>query len=242
VTGNGRVRQVGRVGQVGQVGLVGLGLMLMPAMARAQDAPELRAHHVTISGGVMSSGQYDVGESTAQLRGNAPGATAPPFTLFTTDAHISRATGPELKVGFAITSRILFEAGGSVSRPRIGVAIAGDAEAPAQELPGEQLQQYFFDASVTWQLPIRLGRRLAPFVVGGGGYLRQLHEERTLGEAGQIYYAGGGARYFLRGGHDPVRPIGIRGDVRVNVRRKGIDFEDRMRTFPSFSLLLFVGL
>lgn len=219
-----------------------VGLLVLPALAHAQDAPALRTHRLTVAGGVISSGSYDVGSATAELRGNALGATAPPFTLFTADSEVSRGTAPEIKVGFAITSRFLFEAGGSVSRPRIGVAIAADPEAPAQQLPGEELQQYLFDASLSWQLPIRMGRRFAPYAIGGGGYLRQLHEDRTLGETGEVYYAGGGLRYFWRGGHGTQRPLGLRGDVRINVRRKGIDFEDQMRTYPSFSLLLFVGL
>jgi hypothetical protein len=217
-------------------------LLGLPTIAHAQDAPSLRAHRLTVSAGVSWSGGYDVGSATAQLRGNSPGATAPPFTLLTADSRVTSAAGPEIKAGFSITRTLLLEAGGSVSRPRIGVSIAGDAEAPAQQLPGEELRQYLFDGSLSWQLPIRLGGRLAPFVIGGGGYLRQLHEDRTLGETGQIYYAGGGARYFLRGGHGGARPIGLRGDVRVNVRRRGIDFDNTMRAYPTLSLQLFVGI
>ena len=40
----------------------------------------------------------------------------------------------------------------------------------------------------------RVGSRILPFVTGGGGYLRQLHEGDTLAETGRIYYVGGGAR------------------------------------------------
>jgi hypothetical protein len=217
-------------------------LLGVPAIAHAQEAPSLRAHRVTVSAGVLWSGGYDVGSATAQLRGNSPGATATPFTLLTADSRVSSATGPEIKAGFAFTRSLLFEAGGSLSRPRIGVSITADAEAPAQQLVGEELRQFVIDGSLSWQLPIRLGGRLAPFVIGGGGYLRQLHEDRTLGETGQIYYAGGGARYFLRGGYGSSRPVGLRGDVRVNVRRRGIDFDNTMRAYPTLSLQLFVGI
>ena len=81
-----------------------------------------------------------------------------------------------------------------------------------------------------------------PSSSGGAAFLRQLHEDRTLAETGQIYYAGGGARYWLRGGHGAGRAVGLRGDARVNFRRNGIDFEDTMRTYPTFSLSVFVGL
>ena len=99
-----------------------------------------------------------------------------------------------------------------------------------------------FDGGVTWQPPINMGRALAPFVSGGAGYLRQLHEDRTLVETGQLYYAGGGARLWLRGGHDRTRPIGVRGEFRFTVRRQGIDFADKTRAYPTFSLFAFVGL
>ena len=90
-----------------------------------------------------------------------------PFTLFTAESRLTSVTAPELRVGFAVTRRLALEFGVAVTRPRVGVAIAGDAEAPAQQLLGEELEQYLFDGGVTWQLPIRMGARLAPFVSGG---------------------------------------------------------------------------
>jgi len=233
------VRQVHEVGSLALVAVVAL---VASTPVNAQQAPELRDNRLTISAGMMWSGGYDIGDSTAQLRGNGTGGTAPSFTLFTADSRVSSATAPELRVGVSLTRRLVVEGGLTVTRPRIGVSIAGDPETAAQELPGEQLQQYLFDGGVTWQLPINFGRRLAPFVIGGAGYLRQLHEDRTLAETGRIYYAGGGARYWLRGGHGTTRPAGLRGEFRMNRRSDGIDFEDQMRTYPAVSLFFFLGL
>jgi hypothetical protein len=87
-----------------------------------------------------------------------------------------------------------------------------------------------------------MGGRLAPFVSGGAGYLRQLHEDRTFAETGQLYYAGGGARYWLHGGRGRTRPVGIRGELRINVRRHGIDFANETRSYPTFFLAAFVGI
>lgn len=210
--------------------------------ATAQEPPELRDNRLTISAGGTWLGGYDVGTSSAQLRGNGTGPTPPAFRLFTADARFSPAIAPEIRVSFSLTPRIAIEGGASLSHPRVGVRIAGDAEAGAQELPGERLEQYVFDGGVSWQLPIRLGRRLAPYVTGGGAHLRQLHEDRTLAETGRIYYAGGGARWWLRGGRGRARAAGLRGEFRLNVRNQGIDFEDQMRTYPAFSLFLFIGL
>jgi hypothetical protein len=226
----------------GATGALILCLVVSTAPASAQEAPELRSHHVTINAGIIWLGGYDIGVSTAKLRGNGMGATPPTFALLTADSHFTSAIAPELRFGFAISRRWTVEGGGQWGQPHIAVAISGDAEAPAQELAGEQLQQYVFDAGVNWQLPISMGRKLAPFVSGGAGYLRQLHEDRTSAETGQIYYAGAGARYWLRGGQGRTRPIGIRGEFRLNVRRQGIDFANETRAYPSVSLGAFFGI
>jgi len=228
--------------RLAQLALMCVALVAASGLASAQDAPSLRAHRFTIGGAIVWSGAYDIGEATAQLRGNGPGASAPPVTLFTSDSRVSSVPSPELRIGFAMTRRLALEFATSVTQPHVGVAIAGDTEAPSQQLLGEKLEQYLFEGGATWQLPVRLGTKLAPFVAGGYAFLRQLHEDRTLAETGQVYHAGGGARYFLRGGHGAGRPVGLRGDARVNFRRHGIDFEDTMRTYSTFSLSVFVGL
>lgn len=212
------------------------------APADAQDGPELRANRITINAGVTRADGYDVGTSTADLRGNGTGLTPTPFPLFTAASRVSPATAPELRVGLSLTRRFVLEGGASLSHPRIGVSISGDPESASQQLLGEELQQYLFDGGLTWQLPINTGRRLAPFVTGGAGYLRQLHEDRTFAETGRIYYAGGGARYWLRGGRGKTRPAGLRGEIRMNMRTRGVDFEDKMRSYPTLSLFAFMGL
>jgi hypothetical protein len=211
-------------------------------VVRAQEAPSVREHRFTVGGGVVWTGAYDIGDATAQLRGNGPGASTPPVTLFTADSRVTSTASPELRVGFAMTRHVVLEFGVAMAQPHIGVAIGSDAEAPSQQLPGEKLEQYLFEGGATWQLPVRIGAKLAPFIAGGATFLRQLHEDRTLAETGQTYHAGGGARYFLRGGHGIGRDVGVRGDARVNFRRNGIDFENTMRTYSTFTLSVFVGL
>ncbi len=225
----------------GPLFVAAIALSCVPLVAHAQEAPSLRAHHFTIGAGLLWSGAYDIGDATAQLRGNGSG-TPPPFTLLTAESRVTSAVAPEFRVGFAATPRVALEFGVAVTRPHIGVAIAADPEAPAQQLLGERLEQYLIGGGVTWQLPIRMGARLAPFVSGGATFLRQLHEDRALAETGQIYHAGGGARYWFRGGHGAMRALGLQGDARMNFRTGGIDFEDTMRTFPTFSLAVFIGL
>lgn len=214
-------------------------LLLTMVLAGASTAADAQ---VAIAGGLTWSGGYDLGASGAQLRTNAPGATPPPFTLFNVDARLAPAPGGELRVGVAITPRLTVEGGALFARRRLGFDIGGDPEAGAVQLDGESLQHYVFDAGVWWQLPFGQGARFRTLAGGGGGYLRQLHQDRTLVESGQMYYAAGSARYWLRGRPESNRSLGLRGDVRLNVRRGAIDFADRARIYPTFSVLTFLAL
>ncbi len=217
-------------------------LLISARSAQAQEAPDLRAHRLLLDGGVVWSGSYAIGDSTAQLRGNAAGTSPPPFTLFSASSEVGSVTSVVARVGFTLTPRLVLEGGATFGTPRVPVAMSRDPEASPQRLEGEQLKQYLFDAAVVWHLPMRWGARVRPFVIGGAGYLRQLHEERTLVETGQVYYGGLGVRHWLRGGSGAARAVGLRGDVRANVRRGGIDFDDKNRVFPTLSVHLFVRL
>jgi hypothetical protein len=218
-----------------------MGCLIVPVLASAQSAeqPSLRAHRVTVVGGVTWSGSYPIGSANAILRSSAVGASPPPFTLFSAASTVESIAGLEGRVGFALTNNLAVEAGGAFARPKVGIAISADPEVASQVLEGEELQQYVFDAGAVWQLPVRLGRRARPFVSGGAGYLRQLHQGRTLIEHGQTYYGGGGLRLWLRGGDGMKRSLGLRADARVTWRRDGIDFDNRTRAFPHISGFVF---
>ena len=212
------------------------------ALAALSVAASPCAAQVTINGGLLWSAGHETGMSTADLRSNAAGSSAPPFTWFQADSRIGQAPGFEGRVGVDVTRSLTIEGGASYARPPLTFAISRDAESASQEYEGESLHQYAFDGAVLWRLPMERTPRVTPFVVGGVGYLRQLHEERTLVESGQLYFAGGGARFWLRGSATSSRALGLRMDVRVNIRRRGIDFENAVRVYPTVSALLFVGL
>ena len=197
---------------------------------------------VTISVGPEWLGGYPIGTSTAQLRTNAPGAAPPPFRLFTVESRIAPSAAGEVRVGVAITPRLTVEGGAVFGRRRVPLSISGDLEAAPQRLEGESLHHYVFDGALAFELHHPSRTRLRTFVLGGAGYLRQLHEDRTLVKTGQLYYLGGGAKYWLRHRPDSSRSLGVRGDVRFNVRHHGVDFENKTRLYPSVSLLLFVAL
>jgi hypothetical protein len=222
--------------------LIGVALSGARAQAQAADVtPSPRAHRVTVTGGLIWSGGYDIGDATAALRGNAVGASAPPFTLFTAQTSVDPAAGVEARVGFAVTRDLAVETGFSYQQPGLTTQLASDAEIPAVSLDAERLAQYVVDVAAVWQLPrLRLGARMRPFVIAGGGYLRQLYEERTLVETGSLYFAGGGVRYWLRGGDGVRRGVGLRTDARAQWRRDGVEFEGKTRLTPAVTAHVFV--
>ncbi len=204
-------------------------LVLWAARADAQ---------VFIDGGLNWSGGYAIGVADADLRTNAPGTVPPPFTLFTVDSRLSAAVGGEVRGGFAFGGWSI-EGSAAYARRHLAFSISGDSEAPANDFEGESIQHYEFGGGVAWQLPWLKTDRLRPFAAGGATYLRQLHQDRTLVETGTVIYGGVGTRYWLWGRPDSPLSIGLRGDLRINVSRHAIDFEDEPRLYPSLSLLLF---
>lgn len=201
--------------------------------------PQTSRVEVEVGGGLF--GGAGLGTGDANLRANA--TARQPFRLFTADSRFERAPTVHVRAAVPLTSRFALEGGVTRSRPDIRTSLTADAEGAAPLTSIEQVDQYVFDASLVWMLDaLRLGDRLIPFVTGGGGYLRQLHEGRTVIEHGQIYHAGGGVKYWLLTRTSGfVRSTGLRGDARVELVRGGISFEERPRPHAAVSGGLFVG-
>jgi hypothetical protein len=212
--------------------------------AQGPPDPHLRARRPSVSAGVFTTGGYPIGEATAELRRNVLGTTAPPpFTLFRSSTEVNRAAGLDVHVAWPLSPSLAVEIGGAFSRPGLTVSIDGDPEGPAVTLDGSRVAQYVVDATLVWQLSqVRMGDRTRPFVSAGGGYLRQLYDERTRVETGQLLHVGAGVRHWLRGGRGVGRDVGLRGDVRYYLRRQGVEFAGETRQFPAASVSLFVGL
>lgn len=216
-------------------------LAVAAAPSSAQTVGARPAPRIEVEAGGGLIGGTDLGRGDANLRASA--TARQPFRLFTADSRFERAPTVHLRAAVPLGLRFALEGGVTRGRPEIRTSLTADAESAAPRTSVEQVDQYVFDASLLWMLDaLRLGDRLVPFVVGGGGYLRQLHEGRTLIEHGQIYHAGGGIKYWLLSrATGVVRSAGLRGDARVLVVRGGISFDDRPRPHAAVSGGLFVG-
>jgi len=208
------------------------------AAAQANRAPA-RPPRFMVSAGLLLNGGYDLGDRAAQLRGNGVSNPAP-FTLFHADGAMDRTAGLDGRFAYALTRAVSLEVGGSWSKPHVNVTVTQDTESTGTTLVAETVSQYTVDIGGLFWLFSRQGTRLRPYVLGGGGYLRQLHENQLVVETGHTIFGGGGVEYAFRA---PARGrrLGVRGEARLVHRVGGIDFEDKSRSHPSLSVLGFVG-
>jgi hypothetical protein len=211
-------------------------LALIPAMVGAQ--PARPDGNVELSGGIRWTGSMNVGGTDATEtapNGNrfslfAAGTTLPPAAVF--DGGVSVRVTRSFRVGLAASF------GGVDLRTRI--------ESDVEGIPGvdvvEQLTQLTIGVNVAFELArFAPSDRIIPFISGGAGYLRQLHDGRTLVETGSAYHVGGGADMLLQsGGRGVMKSVGIRVDVRGELRRGGVAFDDGMHAAPSAGLQVFV--
>jgi hypothetical protein len=213
---------------------------ILVAPAAAQTAPAPRRNQVTVSAGLIAGGSYPIGDQLAQIRSNATG-TPPPFTLFRAESTFDPTIGFEGRVAFALTNQIEAEVGGRYAKPQLTVDITGDTEAQQTATVTDTVSRYAVDVSGVWHLPFAFGSRARPYVIGGAGYLRELHADRLIVDSGTLVQAGGGVRYWLRGVSGRGAAFGVRADARLVRRSGGIEFEERSRSYPTVSVLAFAG-
>ena len=106
------------------------------------------------------------------------------------------------RVGYYISRSISIEGSVRYARPELSVDLSGDAESAADVTATEIASHYVFGGSVLFDLrgASFAGGRGVPFVSGGAGYLRELHEGNLLVETGIEYHATAGLKYWFGSG------------------------------------------
>ena len=219
--------------------LVPLLFLVLAAPASAQNDPPIHRVEVEVGGGIL--GGASLGSAEANLRANA--TTKQPYRVFSTASRMTPGGSVQVRVGFALSRRLAVEGGGVFSRPAIRTSVSADVEGAPAVTVDERVDQYFIEASLLVRLDeIRLGSRTIPFLSGGAGYLRQLHQGLTFIDEGHLYHLGGGVKHWLfardRGF---VRAAGLRADGRVYVLVSGISFDGRPRPHAAASGSFFLA-
>jgi len=205
--------------------------LVAPAAASAQ--PRL---DITISGARWEGYGLDAGR--ASITGPQT-PTGSPVTLFDTDAAIRPGPGAELRLGWRVFRGIYAEATGGLGVNAIEARVSGDIEQAPPITVSSTLTQITIEGGALIEvatLPLFAGN-LVPFVDGGGGYLRQVHEERVLIETGRTLYVGAGVKWRSAA----VKPRGlvqrlvVRADARFVSRTAGVDVVDERRNYITVS-------
>jgi hypothetical protein len=214
-------------------------LVASPAGAQTTAAGQpFQRFEVAIGAGLF--GGAALGGVDANLRANS--LSRQPYRLFSTETRFASAPAVEGRVGIALTRRYAIEVRVSFARPELRTSIADDAEAGQTLTAVEQIDQYQVDAGLLVMLEkLRLGG-VVPFASAGGGYLRQLHEGRTVVEEGRVFHAGGGVKYRLFARQVGIlKAAGFRADARLYLLAGAITLDDRLRPLGALSGSLFVA-
>jgi hypothetical protein len=151
-----------------------------------------------------------------------------PFLLFTTTGEQGGAIGGGASVTGRLSRRFSVEGSFLVANPRLEITIPNDVEGLPEIVVEGELTEYLIEASLLADVVTRSRWRV--FAIGGAGYLRQLHEGRSLVDEGRVYHAGGGVKYRLRTyTAGLLRGLGIRGQARLLVRDEGFSLEGQNR-------------
>lgn len=217
-------------------------LAVVPSLASAQP----REGHLEIGASVGIARGHDLGTEKAVESGNGV-PSGSPVTLFQASSMLERGPMFEGRVAWHLTRAFAVEGTVGMTRTHLKTSITNDFEQAPPVSSTSRLTQYTIEAGVLWQ-PNGLWfahSRVRPFVTGGGGYLRQLHDGATLVETGRSAFAGGGVKVALHQATGPrpskLKTVGLRADARVNFTHGGFDVDGVVwRTYPSLTGGIFV--
>jgi hypothetical protein len=202
------------------------GILVGAADAQAQRSrPNLfRGGSVEIDVGGAWQTRVPFGSISAPLTGNQG---APTVDLFDTSTAIEAFPAVEARLGVHVGSVFEIEGAFRYARPELQTRITGDFENAPDLTATEPFSQYAIELNGVIHLnALRFGDGV-PFIFGGAGYLRELHNGRELVETGEQIQGGAGVKIlFARSPRGFVRSVGIRADARVYARRRGVEIDD----------------
>jgi hypothetical protein len=185
-----------------------------------------RAGSIEVGGSATWTLGYDAGSRPALETANSTQGAAP-ITLFTTTSEVRPAVGVDGRVGIYLASRVSAEATIQFSRPALETRVSDDFENAAPITAEATFTSYIIGGSLLYHFG---AGRVVPFVSGGAGYLRQLHEDNADVVTGSEFHGGGGVKIWMGAGG---RRFGLRIDAQASSRSKSISFEEKRRVVPS---------
>lgn len=177
---------------------------------------------------MLWQGGFDLGTVNAELQRNPTTGTGP-LDLFTAGSKLGSGIGFQGRVAAYLSTHLAIEGGVRVARPKLDIKLSGDFESAPDQTATETLTQYVIDGSAVLNLAPFNSGRVVPFIAGGAGYIRDLHEGSELIETGIEYHGLVGIKWWFS---DRPHRLGIRGEGGFSIRDGGFDFRDERRTVP----------
>jgi hypothetical protein len=199
---------------------------LRPVMASAQQSS---GHRTELGGDVL----WLTGVTFSDVNANETAFGGATRAVFRTSAKLEQAACPEAKVFVGLTSTIDAEGAVAFGRTHLSTSITSDLEAPSATV-SEPVTLYLFQGGVAAHLARWQRGHAAPFVSGGIGYLRQLHDGHALVQNGKSWYLGGGLRYPLK--DDTARGLNsaaLRLELRATILPGGSTVDGATRVLPT---------
>jgi hypothetical protein len=203
----------------------------IPAFAQyIGDRPH--AGSIEIGGAFTWTAGYSAGTAVATETRN-PSTGSGPLQLFQADGHVAGAPGAAAWLGVYVSPRMSVEGGLRVSRPKLTASVTNDFEGVNATAIDETLTRYLFDGSLVYQFASLAGGKGAPYVFGGGGYVRELDSGNSIVHTGNEIHGGAGLRYWF----GASRRVGLRAEGRVSSETGTADLDGstKRRIVPEFS-------
>ena len=188
-----------------------------------------------IGGGLVWTGGFTGPTTTAELTRN--GESSGGFDLFTAAGELEARPGVNARIAVFVSRSVAVEGGFRFSQPTVSYRLSGDAEEAAETTATENLSRYVFTGSLVVHLRrMSPGVSLVPFIAGGAGYIRDLHQGNELMETGTEFHGVAGLKYWFNTA--APRRFGIRGEAGVSMTDGAFDFSEKSRILPIVSASL----
>jgi len=194
------------------------------AEAQTRRPPQPARQTWELGGGLRWHGAIPFDSADANERD----PTGAPFTLFKVQSQLDDVFGAEIYVSQGFSRSWRFELAGSYTPPQLSVSVSDDVENAEATLVEETITQLAMDFAVLYEPRNAVpSRKTVPFLIGGAGFSRELHDGQTLVETAQTFFGGAGVkRFFARG--QARRSVGLRFDARALFRMNGVALDDQM--------------
>ena len=202
-----------------------LSLLVMPAIVFAQTSER----RIELGGDL----RWLAGIHFEDVNANETAFGGVTRTVFRSATSFDQAACPEVKAIVGLTRALDIEGAVAYGRTHLTTRITLDPEASNVTI-AEPVSAYVLEAGVAAHLARWRGRRSAPFVSAGAGYLRQIHDGQTHIEDGPSWYAGGGVRVPLsdetaRG----LKSAALRFELRATILPSGSTLDGNRHILPS---------